>query len=658
MPAWLLSDWVLWVLTVLCGLIGFTLAVRGLIGDRARGRPTCWKCRYDLSASPATASATATATACPECGHCHKKRKQLFKTRRYWFRFLFGATLFMIALYCHTGPEVQRRRGELGEKWWESVVPTTGWIVMLPKLKPDHLDLLTKRLRQPMNDGTGGMVTLAQDTVGLAGRSDPPESLPMLAPWQTSLLVSSCVRMMEDPATTSNDRLRCIHWVADAASKSEAGARVLLSLLDDEDDDIRAIANGALCRSVMNRTEVAAIMIDRLSHTTSHARRDAIGSLSRLGPDAGAAVPALARIMREGNRYTEQLGDALVAIGETAVPALMEMMRDRDHPARVHAIECIGNMKENGRAAWPLLLELMKDENLTVWNAALHSTTQLQRTIVPFLTAVAADQKSPHRLESIRALGALGADAEEALPTLLPIALSAQVVPWRQNELSTQACGAIDAIGVPPGTTKTFSRETWVNLLKALHSPSRVLRTFAWSVLVDADNAALPWIELAINESLIEIDQGIVRLVMQYNEKAKHLSPILVERMLRDPETFRSEIVDMLVHLGGLHPQVFPQIIAALDHEDARVRQLAEEVLASTPMDVGALLPILRKRIELPHASRRVSAIFLLGRMGPPAAPALQMLRRLAAGSDDETKAAAAAAILAIENAAGAAKGE
>ncbi|HEV3260540.1 MAG TPA: HEAT repeat domain-containing protein [Gemmataceae bacterium] len=115
--------------------------------------------------------------------------------------------------------------------------------------------------------------------------------------------------------------------------------------------------------------------------------------LSRIGPDAGEAVPALA----------EALGDSHNGVARAAAVAL-------------------GNMGPTARAAVPALRAALASPNdlLSVAAAvALWKIDGRAEDVMPVLTACIADRSSPARENAAGALIALGPKAQAAVPTLI-----------------------------------------------------------------------------------------------------------------------------------------------------------------------------------------------------------------------------------------------
>jgi len=105
------------------GAAGLLLLVWSLFCDRAKGRPRCPRCWYDLSGL--------NGRRCPECGIEAKKDRHLYRTRRHWKAAALAMVLLILAAVC-IGTQQVRKHG------WAGAGPSWAYILLLP-----HLDNTT-----------------------------------------------------------------------------------------------------------------------------------------------------------------------------------------------------------------------------------------------------------------------------------------------------------------------------------------------------------------------------------------------------------------------------------------------------------------------------------------------------------------------------------
>src|SRR4030095_6115106 len=104
-PFW---NWSLLALAALLSLAGLVILLRALFHDRARGRPRCPRCWYDMSA--------ATGLLFPDGGGGDRTPKRLLKTRRRWRLAAVGCLIIIAGAAAGAGEQVI-------EKGWLKAAP-------------------------------------------------------------------------------------------------------------------------------------------------------------------------------------------------------------------------------------------------------------------------------------------------------------------------------------------------------------------------------------------------------------------------------------------------------------------------------------------------------------------------------------------------------
>jgi HEAT repeat protein len=159
-------------------------------------------------------------------------------------------------------------------------------------------------------------------------------------------------------------------------------------------------------------------------------RRGAAFALSRIGRDAGPAVPALAEALKdESPRVRFEAAFALYKIGpgaRDAVPALCAALKDEEPLVRMDAALALSEVGPDACDAIPALIEAIKDPDN-------------RRRAVTFPQTI--------RGEAIIAVGRIGPDARDALPVLRE-ALDDE--DWITRRAAAEALGKIDPEHAPP----------------------------------------------------------------------------------------------------------------------------------------------------------------------------------------------------------------
>lgn len=150
----------------------------------------------------------------------------------------------------------------------------------------------------------------------------------------------------------------------------------LIKALGDEAMWVRVFAAGALGHVRTHPDAAVAALVGALDDKEWNMRQAAAQALAVIGPDAKAAVPALlaglcdkknspmtlgSRPAEGPPRVVEAMTKALAAIGEPAVPVLIEAVGHDDKYVRGGAIDALGDIGPPAKAAIPFLEKVLGD---------------------------------------------------------------------------------------------------------------------------------------------------------------------------------------------------------------------------------------------------------------------------------------------------------
>ncbi len=634
MSAWLLSDWTLWIATIVLGLVGQALALRGLWGDWARGKPHCRKCWYEMTGSESLT--------CPECGHVHKSRRTLFASRRHWKKAFVGTALFAIALYCHTGPDVQYRRGVLGEKWWQSVVPTTAWIAMLGELEEDwQYELLEKRLevtadRQQLAQSVGWLV---RNSGGPPLMNPPMSGNTLFAEFdsvdhfkpakidnlnfiaRSLLLRGSQAVIARKNHPVNSARMQCVQWIS-ALRDDEAAVQALIELANDSDRQVRDVAIHALGDTTILSDNVVYALVAQLRDPEIKVREAAADALGGLGDKAALAVPHLVQWIErpiDGVAHPHRKDDARVAwvvssgaiqaawrslrdIGAPAVPALRHFLKSTDLNICEQAVRTLGEMGRRSRDAWPMLVELATKDDLSFRYLAVDAIKEIGQDTAPLLLEVLRTGATLQRIEAMRILGHFAADHRPTREAIFDLVIGDHdETAIRNTAVAVLTFAKLDA--------KQFTKDFWRQLVTALTHKRPEARDVARQIILEASDTGLLWIQWALDENLIPLESGLIDLIISFGDKAAHLGPKLVPRMLAEPKKYKSALPDMLSYMGEPKPATLSLLVDALTHSDADVVAMAAESLDALKPPAFVMLPVLYEKLKSPRLPLRRAAI-------------------------------------------------
>jgi HEAT repeat protein len=146
-----------------------------------------------------------------------------------------------------------------------------------------------------------------------------------------------------------------------ALQLSAAGSQsldTLNELLEDQNPEVRWWATRSLAD--IHTVEVIPLLLKTLNDSDSAVQQCA--ALALRGQPVPAAIPQLISALDAEDRLLSRLaGDALIAIGEDAVPALIAVMDDSPHSARLEAARALAAIGDT--RAVPVLIKVLDQDS-------------------------------------------------------------------------------------------------------------------------------------------------------------------------------------------------------------------------------------------------------------------------------------------------------
>jgi HEAT repeat protein len=183
-----------------------------------------------------------------------------------------------------------------------------------------------------------------------------------------------------------------------------ADVKNLIQDLQSKDPDIRRTAARELGRQGADDKAAVGALTKALKDEDSFVRRFAALSLGQLGPQATDAVPALTAALKDRDlRVIKAATTALGKMGASGVQPLLGVVKDerRDPAVRTQAIQALGQIGADAKDAVPTLRDLLVGKMIT-------KGKKKQRKM----------EEVSLRVEAIQALGQMGPAAKEAQKTL------------------------------------------------------------------------------------------------------------------------------------------------------------------------------------------------------------------------------------------------
>jgi HEAT repeat protein len=203
---------------------------------------------------------------------------------------------------------------------------------------------------------------------------------------------------------------------------------------------------------------LAAIVEAELSREFTDQTGSAILVIGHYGPQAGAAVPVLERVLRERSEYHDRSYAlmTLAAIGDAAAPAaaavveLLAPSSPEDEDAwqkdqlRADALRALAAMPAAIDRSGPHLAAALAGEDPTYASLAHDSLVAVGSGAVPHVVPLLAQPGADVRERGLRVLAAIGAPAAEAVPAVL------QLLGDEEWNVSYQAREVLLAVGPTP----------------------------------------------------------------------------------------------------------------------------------------------------------------------------------------------------------------
>ena len=212
------------------------------------------------------------------------------------------------------------------------------------------------------NRRTGALFAVKEKTWDVAKRKGVAWRIPTLEGGEVSESeIDELLPRLRDPKTRYEAQCRLGRVSARATTLVPA----LLALLDDEDEDVRGAAVGALGMiGPLAKSAVPALL--RIVAEGTRWREEAVRSLGLMGTAAREAVPDLVRIVVDGS-CGDLRGEAVRALAQmephaNAIPAFVHVFRVPELRSEIYcASRALVQMGHVGRRAIPALEEFVAE---------------------------------------------------------------------------------------------------------------------------------------------------------------------------------------------------------------------------------------------------------------------------------------------------------
>ncbi|MGL4462824.1 MAG: HEAT repeat domain-containing protein, partial [Planctomycetia bacterium] len=364
------------------------------------------------------------------------------------------------------------------------------------------------------------------------------------------------------------------------------------------------------------------VLVDALTSTDATERSVALGELAILGPEAGGAAPAVARLLEDADPSIR--AEALAALESMnsaavpAVPVLVELLKKPSPTTKYAAAEALALLGPASLVAVPDLETVAAGSDVQSSIAALGALLAIQPAGVTVnddqlarLMDAVKSGKRKLRLEALVVVARLGPKAKGAETVVLPL-LSQDKDPL----VRAAAAVAASALGVEDDRTaaefaKAFAAgdpQVKCTLCEALATNGAV------------GTKAVSFLTKALDDPAMEVrSSALAALSLAAGE-----TPSLTRRILDRLDAVEPADAELaLRRLAGYGEAIVPHVAAAL--KDKKTRRWAAILSGSIGPGAAEAVPALIAAASDADPVVRSEVLSALGRIGAPAVAALSL---------------------------------
>ena len=293
---------------------------------------------------------------------------------------------------------------------------------------------------------------------------------------------------------------------------------------------------------------------------------------------------------------TERQAPGVTQKRDTAVPALLSVLKDENAAVRLAAVESLGNLSDP-RAVDALVQALRTDTDPQVREAAAEALGEIDspRAVPGLIAALGSEKVGAVRAKIAWALGEIDdkrSGAVEALGAVVrdPDAEVRRQAVWALGELEAATAVPMLIPALKDADTETRKQAAWAlgeiqskDAVEALTPVTKdadveVRKQAVWALGNIEDKRALPALEAAVRDANVEVRRQAIESIGQLDDLHK-APPALITALKDEDEEVRKSAVEALGQLED--EDAIPALIPLTKDADVEVKRAAVEALSS-----------------------------------------------------------------------------
>jgi len=377
------------------------------------------------------------------------------------------------------------------------------------------------------------------------------------------------------------------------------------------------------------KTRSVSEQLSRLRDTDRGVRLAAVNALEAMAPGAKDAALALVEALNDADGdVSGEAGRALVRIGPESIPALVVGLRHESLQVRLRAAYALGELRENAKAALPVLVALLKDKDY-VGNWRLESTiVSIGPDAIPLLTQALGASDCAVRVRVAGVLSRFHQKGTAAIPILIA------ALRHEQADIRRAALFYLKEMG-------PLAREAVPAIIELLRDDDVTIRLEASYALLQigwGDAAIVPGLAEALNDEDERVRRQaalcLANFTVRSAEKAEGAVSTLLNRLDDDDATVRVHVAVALLRIRPDSKKAISALTEATTNNQPAVRLSAVQAVRVLGPVAASAAPALARALKDECKEVRRSAVGALARVAPKASETTPALT--AALADDD----------------------